>query len=140
VFIAALSSQVSALEPLIAHAQEKWNLKRKVAAVSVVFASFLLGTPSALSTSIFSWTFMDQNFLELASFVTTSILIPLGGLFAVLLIGRKLGIAAALQSIHEEDKQYLQKHRLLFYYLKISIAYTAPILIFLVLLHALGCI
>ncbi len=71
----------------------------------------------------------------------TSILIPVGGLFAVLLVGWKWGISSALLSLKEGIKENaLHKKGLLSCYLKIGIKYTAPLLILIILIHMLSSI
>jgi len=132
VFIAALTSQVSALEPLIAHLNITKGIERKKATCMVCLGSFLLGIPSALSTSLLQdMTFFGHNFLDSISFITTSILIPVCGCAAVLLVGWRWGMKAALQQ--------LQVHApLLRFYFITTIKYLAPILIILVFLHVVG--
>ncbi len=134
VFIAALTSQVSALEPLISHLAQNSQLQRKKAVWIVTSASFLLGVPSALSMNVLStYTFFNLSYLEVMNFITTSILIPLGGFAAVILVGWRWGIFKALKALHLHQ-------RTLRAYFMITIKFTAPILIAFVFLHALGLI
>lgn len=134
VFIAALTSQVSALEPLISHISSSKGLTRKPAVLIVCISSFLLGVPSALSTNLLKGcTFFGASYLEIMNFVTTSVLIPLGGFAAVILVGWRWGISHALKALH------IRKNPLLTYF-RVAIKYTAPVLIILVFLHALEII
>lgn len=133
VFIAALTSQVSALEPLISHLSAN-KMKRKYAVALVTGASFLLGVPSAFSTSLLDgYTIFGQSFLECMNTLTTSILVPLGGLAAVLLVGWRWGIMDAIRNLEIESSPIR-------YYFVLTIKYCAPILIFFVFLHSIGLI
>ncbi len=139
VFIAALTSQVSALEPLIAHITEKFSLSRKTSAALVVITSFLLGIPSSLSQStLSSLTFFGNTFFDIMNFTTTSILVPLGGLSSVLLLGWKFGVHKAFEHLTQEEIHYLQRRSIIKKYFLISIAYIAPIFIVFVFAHAIG--
>jgi NSS family neurotransmitter:Na+ symporter len=135
VFIAALTSQVSALEPLISHlTTTKKQLGRKWAVAIVTVSSFAIGVPSALSTNLLKgYTIFSHTFLELMNFVTTSILIPLGGFAAVCLIGWRFGIRKTVAQLGISS-----------FFLKIffllTVKYSAPILILVVFLHSLGLV
>ena len=72
-----------------------------------------------------------RSFLEFMNVLTTSILIPLGGLAAVLLIGYRWGIGNAMERLHMASKPFR-------YFLFLTIKLTAPFLILIVLLHSLG--
>jgi neurotransmitter:Na+ symporter, NSS family len=133
VFIAALTSQVSALEPLIAHLMTK-NVTRRSAVLIVCGSSFLLGVPSALSCNVWKhFTLFGQTILDLMNFSTTSILIPLGGLIAVLLVGWRWGIEHALDRLHIFSPFWRR-------YFTFTISYVAPLLMIIVFIHALGVI
>ncbi len=135
IFIAALTSQISALEPLIAHLEAHHRISRKGAVLTVVLGSFILGIPSSLSTSLLSdFQLGGQTVLDVMNFITTSILVPLGGLFAIILVGRKWGVAHLVKEITYD----LQPHSFLRRYLTITLQYIAPVLVFVVFLHAVG--
>jgi len=121
VFIAALTSQVSALEPMIAHLTTRKKLSRKRAVALVTTASFLLGVPSALPHS---------GMLPFMNSLTTSFLIPIGGFAAVLLVGWRWGAKKALQELHVEQNPF--RH-----YFYLTFRYVAPLLIAIVFAHSL---
>ena len=133
IFIAALTSQVSALEPLIAHlTATKKILSRKWAVVIVTGSSFAIGIPSALSTNLFKeYTIFGHNFLELIDFATTSILIPCGGFAAVCLTGWRWGIKKTVAQL-DISSPILQM------FFVLIVKYSAPLLILIVFLHSLG--
>jgi neurotransmitter:Na+ symporter, NSS family len=138
VFIAAITSQVSALEPLIAYITETFQLKRKHAAIYVVCASFILGVPSSLSTSLLSsYTLFGYTFLDLMDFCTTSLFIPMGGLFALVLLGWKAGLFNVLKHLQEKEQRTIERSLLLKTYLTLTIVYVAPVFVLIVFLQAL---
>ena len=135
IVLAAITSQVSALEPLISHLQAKHHLPRKSAVYTVITASFLLGIPSCLSSNLFSdLHFFGENFLDCMNFISTSVLVPIGGLFAVLLVGRRWGISQLMTTLGGSGiaRQSIAQ------YLTITLTYIAPVLIVIVFLHAIG--
>lgn len=79
IFIAALTSMVSALEPPIQALIGMKNYSRAKAARIICISSFLVGVPSALS----------MHFLDLMSFATTAIFIPLVAVTNAILVGWK---------------------------------------------------
>ncbi|NGX58629.1 MAG: hypothetical protein K940chlam3_01537 [Chlamydiae bacterium] len=141
VFLAALTSQISAMEPTIAFLIDRfhWPRKRAVALCSV--GVFLLGLPCALSSNVMKdITFFDMNPLELMLFTTSSILIPLGGFFAIILVGWKWGVPKAVRELHRGMSKGLRENGLFNFYLWFCFKYLAPALIVLVFLNALGVV
>jgi NSS family neurotransmitter:Na+ symporter len=139
VVLAALTSEISAMEPTIAWLMDEKGWTRRNAVLACGAGAFLLGVPSALSFSMLSsYTLMGMNFLEVVEYLANNILIPLGGLFAILLVGWKWGVPNAINQMKQGAADLFQRQRWLSVYFWICIKYTAPILIFIVFLHALG--
>jgi len=137
VFIAALTSQVSALEPLISHLGSKYKISRRLATLIVSSSSFLVGIPSALSTNVLQdIKFLGSNILECMNFATTSVLVPLGALAAVLLIGWKKSAQNVFSDFQTEEKNSYPKSFFLF--LLFAMRYSAPLLIIYIFLNAIG--
>ena len=138
VFLAAITSEISALEPSIAYLVDERGWKRRPAVVACGIGAFLLGVPSALSFSTFSAVkFGDFNILGLFDFMSTTILIPLGGLFAVLLAGWRWGFANVWTALKEGADTYFDQKPWLKQYFWFCIKFSAPALIILIFLHAL---
>ncbi len=141
VALAALTSEISAMEPTIAYLMDERGWSRRSAVIACGIAVFLLGVPCALSYSLLSHIELFQmNLLDFFSFVASSIMIPLGGLFAVWLVGWRWKRAAALEELHAGAESTFAKHRWLTYYFDLCFRYLAPALILLVFLNALGVI
>ncbi len=123
--LAALTSEISVLEPLIAYLVDKHGWSRKKAALMTGAMAFVIGIPCALSTSLLSnWTLGGKNILELFDFVATTILVPIGGLLGVLLVSYRWGFAQAFQDL----SHYPIGHQ----YLKICLKYLAPACILII--------
>jgi len=139
VFLAAVTSQISAMEPTIAYLIDEWKWKRHYATIATGTGAFLLGIPCALSTSLLrDYLFFDKNILELFDFTATSILIPLGGLLAVLLTGWFWGAQKAIDSLKHGSESTLQRYPWIPFYFKICFKYVSPLLILFVFLNAIG--
>ena len=139
VFLAAVTSEISAIEPVVAYLVDERGWKRSRAVATAGLGIFLLGIPSALSYSVLSeFSISGVSFLEAFDFLATSVLIPLGGLAAVLLVGWKWGMASAFQALSEGCEGFWERHTWTRFYLRFCVRYLAPALILLVFLNALG--
>lgn len=138
VMLAALTSEISAMEPTIAYLIDEWGWNRTPAVMCCGTGAFLLGVPAALSFSVLkSATIGGMTFMDIMDFVTTGILIPLGGLCAVMLVGWKWGVPKALEKLQQGAEALFERHLWLGSYFWFCFKYTAPILIAFVLLNAL---
>ncbi len=123
VFLAALTSEISAMEPCIAYLVEERGFSRGKAVLTCGGGAFVLGIPSALSLL----------FLDRIDFFVTSVMIPLGGFVAVVVIGWRWGASSALRELLPEKGSPLFS-----FYFSLCFKYLSPLLIVLVFLHALG--
>lgn len=128
--IAALTSCVSILEVPVAYAMGEWKWSRKKAAVIVSIASFIIGVPAALSVGgVLSFiTVADKSIFDLFDFVTSYILMPVGGLIVTLFTGyawKRVGDEVGLTGWWYRVWMFL-------------IRYIAPILIILIFLYSVG--
>ncbi|MBA3957658.1 MAG: sodium-dependent transporter [Parachlamydiaceae bacterium] len=138
VVLAALTSEISALEPSIAYLIDERGWKRKPAVLACGLGAFLLGIPSALSYNLLkNYTLYGMTFLDFVDFLASSILIPLGGLFAVLLVGWRWGIRNALHALKEGAETLFIRFPGIKHYFWFCIKYSAPALILFVFLNAL---
>lgn len=136
VLLAALTSEISALEPSIAYLCDRKGWKRTSAVLAVGAASFLVGVPCALSTSLLKDypIFSFPNFLEAMIYLCSNIMIPLGGLAAVILTGWRWGMNGFFTELFAESKGsgFVKS------YFRWTILYLSPILIILVFLNEIG--
>lgn len=137
--IAALTSAMSLLEVITAYFvdEKKWSRKKAV----IVFGgvTFLLGIPSALSFNILSdFSVFGLNFFDLVDYITSNILLPLGGFLIAVFIAYVWKFDKALVELKNGAENLFNKYPLLITLWQIFIKYFAPVLIFLVLLHSMG--
>lgn len=139
VLLAAITSQISAMEPTIAYFQDELGWGRHLSTTVCGALVFLAGIPSALSYSMMrSCTFFDCNFLDFMSMLCSSFLIPLGGFFAVILVGWVWGTNNAIAQIKQGASDLFQRKPWLKTYFRFCFKYAAPILMLFVFLNALG--
>lgn len=130
VALAALTSEISVLEPLIAYLVDKHGWTRKKAALATGAMAFVIGLPCALSTSLLSdWNLWGKNILELFDLVATTILVPLGGLLGVLLVSWRWGYVSAFKDLTNGKKE---NYPISYLYLKVCLKYLAPALILII--------
>jgi NSS family neurotransmitter:Na+ symporter len=130
VALAALTSEISVLEPLIAYLVDKHDWTRKRAALATGAMAFVIGIPCALSTSLLAdCNLLGKNILELFDLIATTILIPLGGLLGVLLVTWRWGFDLAFKEITNGT---MKKYPIGYLYLKICLKYLAPALILII--------
>ncbi|NGX51006.1 MAG: hypothetical protein K1060chlam2_00863 [Chlamydiae bacterium] len=137
--IAALTSQISAMEPLISYFIDSRKWKRQRAVVTTALSVFLLAVPCTLSFGpLKGFTLFGMNFFDLLLFLCLNILIPLGGLGAVILVGWWWGFRSAFPHLREGAEKLFRDFPVLKWYFQISIRYIAPIIIVIVMLDVLG--
>ncbi|OIB03684.1 Na+-dependent transporter of the SNF family protein [Paenibacillus sp. LC231] len=130
--IAALTSSVSLLEVPTSYVMDRWNWGRTKAVLVIGALVMLVGLPSALSFGIVPGLtdIGGKNFFDWLDFVTSNILLPLGGLITTIFAGyfwKRAADAAGLKA---------GWFRVWLFMLR----YIAPVLVLLVLLHTTGVI
>lgn len=136
IVLAALTSEISAMEPTIAYLIDEWKWKRTPAVLVTGLIAFLIGVPAALSYSLLKeQTLFGMQILDFMSFVATGIMIPVGGLLAMILVGWHWGARNAIAQLKEGAAQVFERKPWLSRYFLFVFKYSAPILIILVLLN-----
>ena len=86
--IAALSSSISLIEPGVAWLIESLKIKRTTATIILGFTAWFIGLFSALSFNLISeFTIFGRNFFDATDFLTSQIMLPLGGIFIAIFVG-----------------------------------------------------
>lgn len=130
VALAALTSEISVLEPIIAYLVDNHDWKRHNAALAAGAMAFVIGVPCALSTSILAdWNLGGKNILELFDLIATTILVPIGGLLGVILVAWRWGFPLAFKELTNGETE---KHPAGRVYLEICLKYLAPALILII--------
>ncbi|MCB1134732.1 MAG: sodium-dependent transporter [Chlamydiia bacterium] len=139
VVLAAVSSEISAMEPLIAYLMNEKGWTRHHAVLLCAGAAFVLGIPCALSSSLLSqYQIYGMSFLDLMAFVATEILVPVGGLASVVFVGWRWGIKDALKNLRQGSEGLFKRAPWILTYFRYGMCYVAPALVILVFLNGLG--
>ncbi|MBD0379434.1 sodium-dependent transporter [Paenibacillus sedimenti] len=130
--IAALTSAISILEVPVAYAMSKWNWSRPKAAIYVSVLCYLVGVPAALSVGgvLSPLQLGGKGIFDWMDFITSYILMPLGGLIVTLFTGyawKRAGEEAGLTGFWYRAWMVLLR-------------FIAPVLIVLVFLYSVGII
>ncbi|MFQ5559139.1 MAG: sodium-dependent transporter [Nitrospinota bacterium] len=129
VAFAALTSAVSLLEVVVAYWDETQHLDRKRGAVVSSVSIYLVGILSVLSTNILANVkIFDLTFFDLFDKLTSSYLLPVGGLLISLFFGWKLGSKAVEEVVGSTEKK--RYHVLLW-----STRVVAPLAVCAILIH-----
>ena len=127
--IAALSSSISLIEPGVAWLIESLKIKRTTATIILGFTAWFLGLFSALSFNLISeFTIFGRNFFDATDFLTSQIMLPLGGIFIAIFVGWIMKKEHVLDGLgFKED--------IIFKAWYFSVRYIAPTLVGLVFLN-----
>lgn len=137
--LAALTSQISAMEPLISYLIDRKKWKRQYAVLTTGFGVLTMGIPCALSFGpLAEVTLFGKTFFSFLIFLCLNVLIPVGGFAAVILVGWKWGIKNAVNHLKEGAETLFQSYPILKTYFYISIKYLAPFIIVVIMFDALG--
>jgi len=129
---AAWTSGISLLEPPVAYFMESRGLTRTAAASLVGGIIWVLGFLSVFSFNILSNViFLKGTFFDNLDFLTSSILLPLGGFAIVVFAG---WVMCENSTSDELDPEAGQAYRMW----RFSARYIAPIAVILIFLNAIG--
>lgn len=128
--IAALTSSVSLLEVPVSYVMDRWGWGRTKSVAIVSALVLLVGLPSVFSFGIVpAFSEMGgKTFFDWLDFITSNILLPLGGLITTVFVGyfwKNAAEAAGLKAGWFRVWLFM-------------VRYIAPVLVFLVLLHTTG--
>lgn len=133
VVIAAWTSAISIAEPFVAWAVER-GMTRLTAASIIGIASWFLGIFSILSFNRMSgpeYHLFGQNFFGAMDFLTTNILLPLGGVLIALFAGWAMKETKVMKELQMQSQAVYIAWR-------IAVRIVAPLAILAVMLNFLG--
>jgi neurotransmitter:Na+ symporter, NSS family len=130
--LAAWTSGISLLEPMVAWLVENRSFSRVRATVLAGMSVWLLGIACLLSLNQWSdVTIFGKGFLDLLDFLTANILLPAGGLLIAIFSGWMLSRAASVDELAMGGGFAYRSWRVL-------IRYVSPAAVAFVLFHAIG--
>ena len=131
-FIAALTSALSLLEPATAWLVEKTGMQRFDIALLLGLVVWLLGVPSALSYNVLSEVLIfGKPILDNVDRLTTNFMLPLGGMLIAIFVGWRI----SLHSLQQELAGFGGKLFVAWLWL---LRILAPLAIGMVFLQAIG--
>ena len=130
--VAAWTSSISLIEPLVTWLIETFGMSRIAAALSSGITTWLLGLGTVWSFNLWAEvTLFDMTFFDLLDFITSNLMLPLGGILIALFAGWLMSA--------ENTKAELQiANPTLYASWQALVRYIAPVAVFIVLLNAIG--
>ena len=134
--VAAIGAMLSLLEVPVAVINERFGVSRKIATLITLVLVALLGSTCALTNSTMAeFKLFGMNMFDLFDYLSSNILLPLGGIAIALFVGWVWGYPALQQAISNQQQLPNKKlSQLLFLILR----FITPLLILAVMLHALN--
>ncbi|MBT8137901.1 MAG: sodium-dependent transporter [Gammaproteobacteria bacterium] len=132
VFVAALTSCIAILEPMVARAEEIGHINRPKATLLVGGAITLFGLSTIFSFNVWQdfRPVAGRNLFELFDYFVSNICLPLGGMLYAIFAGWKLTAETTRQSLSMSDGLLFQTWRFL-------TRYVAPLVIAVLLVFSL---
>jgi neurotransmitter:Na+ symporter, NSS family len=132
--VAAWTSSISLMEPAVAWLVENRGMTRVAAATGVAMVSWLLGIGTVLSFNHWSaFTLFDLTYFGVVDYLTSNILLPVGGLLIALFAGWRMTERSVMEELAISRPVMFRA----WYYV---IRFIAPIGILLVFLRAINVI
>lgn len=130
--VAAWTSAISLLEPVVAWLVESLGLTRRRASALGGFAAWSLGVGSLLSFN--HWAdvkLMGRNFFDWCEFLSTTVMLPVGGLLIAIFAGWRMARSNTLDELGIADGALYALWRFL-------VCVVAPLGVLAIFLNALG--
>ena len=133
VLFAALTSSISLMETVVSVFQDKLNMKRIPACLTVLGISLVLGIFTCLGYSAWSsFTIIGMQVLDFFDFISNSILMPITALATAIFVGYVLKPKTVIEEA-EECGNTLKAKKLF----TVMIKYIAPVFIVLILVSSI---
>ena len=132
--IAALTSTISLLEVLVAYLSEEMHLKRNLATIVACAGTMLLGVFASLSLmSNTPFAIGGRPVFDLMDYISSNILLPVGGVLIVIFVGWKLGKQKFFEEVTNEGTIKASLKKIIFFIIR----YLAPVAIAIVFISGL---
>ncbi|MGM8225965.1 sodium-dependent transporter [Cellvibrio sp. ARAG 10.3] len=132
VILAAWSSTISLLEPAVAYLTERFRFHRISASLLIALGAWLLGLGTVFSFNV--WVdkkiLWDLNFFGLIDFLTTNVMLPLGGLLTAIYVGWRVKRELIEHELKLDSTRFIR----IWYWL---LRYISPLAVLAVLLGGL---
>ena len=129
--IAALSSSISLIEPGVAWLVESLKTKRSYAAIALGAFAWTLGVFSALSFNLIEeFKIYELNVFDFTDFLTSKIMLPMGGIFIAIFVGWVMKKQDVLDELQIEEGALFK----IWFFI---IRFVAPVMVGMVLIFFL---
>jgi NSS family neurotransmitter:Na+ symporter len=136
--VAATGAMISLVEVPVAFLNEKLNWSRAKAAIVTTVAIALVGMPAALSNSLMAnFKLFGKTMFDLFDFLTSNIMLPLGGLLIVIFIGWIWGKKKVEEALSNGGT--LKNQAVINFFFTVA-KFVTPVLVLIVMLSGLGII
>lgn len=130
--LAALTSAISLVEPVVTWLVENFSIKRLNACIWVGLLTWTLGLLSLFSFNILKdWKWFDKTPFELLDFLTANIMLPLGGMLIAIFAGW-------FMSQRSTQEELGIKSNLIYHEWRFLVRYVTPFAIFVVFVSLTG--
>ena len=128
-FIAAWTSAVSLVEPGLSWLTESWNISRGAAACIIGGVAWLVGLGTVFSVSDpQSWTVFGRTVFALFDYLSSNVLLPLGGMLIAVFAGWKLPAFVLREELNVEHEWFYRLWRFM-------LRFISPVIIAAVFLN-----
>jgi len=130
VVFAAISSSISMIEPAISWLEQNWHYSRRKSAWILGSITWVIGLGSVLSFNLWQdkTFFADKTFFDTMDFLTSNMMLSLGGLFTAIFVGWVWS-----QQQRNEETGMPAKWSPVY---QVIIKWVAPILVFIVFVNS----
>ncbi len=126
VTLAAWSSAISLIEPAVAYLVESRNFHRITANLLLGLLAWVVGLGSVLSFNVWSESLIAGfNFFEFMDFLTSSVMLPLTGLFIAIFVGWIMRPQSVRDELSDESDR-------VFWLWRIIVRYVSPLAVLVV--------
>ncbi len=131
--LAAFSSAIALIEPTVAWMMQRFNCKRLTACLVTGIMAWILSIGTIISFNVGkNFDLFGMNFYQLIDFITSDIMLPVGGLLIAIFTGWFLKRSIINEQLTEATS------RIWILLWRFILRYLAPLCIVLILLGALG--
>jgi len=136
--IASTGAMLSIMEVPVAYLHQRFGLSRFMATAITVVLLALIGSTAALSNSILAgFKLFGMTMFDLYDFLTSNLLMPLGGFFLCLFAGWVWGEKEVRAALSNEG---VLSNRVIVSFFLFQVKYVAPVIIIVILLRGLKVI
>nr|WP_218914879.1 sodium-dependent transporter [Thermodesulfobium narugense] len=138
--IAATTAMLSLVEVLVAYFTEEFNVSRKTASIVNSVIIVIIGSTAALSVDanslLGSMKFFGKGFFDWYDYISSNILLPIGGFFIAIFVGYVMSQKKVLDELSNNSLKLKFATKVYLFVLKT----ITPVLLIIIFLNSIGII